>query len=188
MFYAGRMEAPERVIARIFDRVDCSDVTACWMWPGAVYSPGCGHISWQVNNQQFHRTVHRVVYEALVGPIPEGMDLDHLCHDPAICHPDPASACPHRRCCNPSHLEPVSRSVNLRRGGTVAAERAARTHCPQGHPYDDANTYFDTKGRRVCRECSRAWNRDYASRNREKLRAHNKAYRERRREWLRPYY
>ena len=85
------------------------------------------------------KKAHRVSWELLVGPIPEGLELDHLCRN--------------HGCVNPDHLEPVTHAVNVRRGrgGTSWAQKK---HCPQGHPYDDANTYL-YRGRRSCRECSR---------------------------------
>lgn len=81
---------------------------------------------------------HRVVYEAWVGPIPEGLTLDHLCRV---------------RCCvNPLHLEPVTRGENVLRGDAFTAVNARKAHCPQGHPYD----YRDpTHGYRRCTKCDR---------------------------------
>jgi hypothetical protein len=84
---------------------------------------------------------HRVSYELLVGPIPQGLQLDHLCRN--------------RRCINPAHLEPVTSRENTMRGETVAAANASRDHCPSGHPYSDSNTIALGKGGRKCRECDR---------------------------------
>lgn len=84
---------------------------------------------------------HRIAYQLLVGPIPEGMQLDHLCRN--------------RRCVNPDHLEPVTHAENVRRGLSGAYLRA-RTHCPKGHPYDQANTYVSNSGSRNCRACHSA--------------------------------
>ncbi len=89
--------------------------------------------------------VHRVVYRALVGEIPDGMTLDHLCCNPV--------------CVNVEHLEPVTRAENTRRQwaagrGNAGAKERAKTHCPRGHPYDEANTRR-SGGRRYCRTCDR---------------------------------
>jgi hypothetical protein len=86
---------------------------------------------------------HRFAYELLVGPIPEGLELDHLCRNHA--------------CVNPAHLEPVIHVENIRRGDTDAQGRCNRdkTHCPAGHPLDEANTYHNPHGWRACRTCNR---------------------------------
>jgi hypothetical protein len=90
--------------------------------------------------------VHRVAYELLVGPIPEGLELDHLCRN--------------TRCVNPEHLEPVTGRENLMRAvSSWAAKNAAKTHCPQGHPYDEENTKVKRDGGRACRACGREFMR-----------------------------
>jgi hypothetical protein len=78
---------------------------------------------------------HRVAYEHLVGPIPAGMQLDHLCRN--------------RMCVNPEHLEPVTPRENTRRA------RALIRECPSGHPYGPENTRFAPDGRRYCAQCKR---------------------------------
>lgn len=86
--------------------------------------------------------VHRFAYELLVGPIPAGLTLDHLCRN--------------RACVNPTHLEPVTCRDNLLRGESFSAMNAKVASCPQGHLYDLVNTYYrpDRYGRqcRICRE------------------------------------
>ena len=77
-----------------------------------------------------------------VGPLPDGLVLDHLCRN--------------RACVNPEHLEPVTQSVNLLRGETVNAAASARTHCINGHEFSPVNTRISPSGRRVCRSCGRA--------------------------------
>jgi HNH endonuclease len=72
--------------------------TGCWIWCGAMFRGGYGNVRHEGRNV----SAHRAMYEAVVGLIPEGLDLDHLCRTPA--------------CIRPSHLEPVSRGENLRRG------------------------------------------------------------------------
>jgi hypothetical protein len=84
---------------------------------------------------------HRWLYEQVVGPIPSGMELDHLCRRPC--------------CVNPFHVEVVTPRINKLRGNGVAARNAAVTHCPQGHAYDEQNTYRSKKGSRICRRCAR---------------------------------
>lgn len=175
MWYASNMKndnPPHRVIAKIQSRLEVSE-TGCWIWPGATAS-GYGRIAWHASGKGTWGAVHRIMYTYLVGAIPAGLDLDHLCHNPKTC----TAPCIHRACANPSHLEPVSRRVNLLRGGTIPAERAGITHCPSGHPYTEPNTLTDKEGRRYCRECKRIRNRAYYHRNKEKRAAYNKAWRE----------
>ena len=111
---------------------------SCWLWTAALNMPeemNGGYGYW--NN----RVAHRLAYEQLVGPIPEGMVLDHLCRV--------------RRCVNPEHLEVVDRRTNNRRGVGFAGQNAAKTHCPQGHPYSEENLVNLASGFRRCKQCKR---------------------------------
>jgi len=120
----------------------------CWPWLGAKTSWGYG-VFW---NSQRLVGAHRFAYELLVGPIPAGMEIDHLCRVPACVRAL-------------GHLEAVTRSENILRGtgpALLARRNAAVTHCPQGHLYDEANTYIRARmisGRQVvqrhCRACGR---------------------------------
>jgi hypothetical protein len=116
----------------------------CWLWTAMLSDDGYGRIA--VRRRQ--RYAHRVAYEQMVGPIPEGMELDHLCRN--------------RRCVRPDHLEPVTHLENIRRAQTG--------RCRRGHPLAGANLYVDPKGRRVCKQCRRVADlrrhyRDYERRN-----------------------
>lgn len=111
--------------------------SGCWLWTGALNNNGYGRFRDSYS--------HRWAFEHFVGPIAAGLELDHLCRTP--------------RCCCPSHLEAVTRSVNIRRGTSIAAERAMKTHCPEGHAYDDQNTLRDKRGWRKCRACKNARDR-----------------------------
>lgn len=109
---------------------------------------------------------HRIAWERVNGPIPPGHEIDHLCHDPAICHA--GNACPHRACDEPLHLVAVPHGDNVNRGGNrgvqvMAEQRRARTVCPSGHSYDGRNA----KGARTCSICGRARTRRYRARLRE---------------------
>lgn len=120
--------------------------SGCWFWTGSRFSNGYGYFQVQSKPRKA-ALAHRWLYERIVGPIPDGMDLDHLCRV--------------RHCVNPAHLEPVSRSENLRRSpGLMGQAQRKKTHCPRGHPYDETNTYLHL-GRRHCRAC-----RDEETRNR----------------------
>ena len=87
---------------------------------------------------------HRFAYELLSGPVPEGLELDHLCRT--------------RACVRPDHLEPVTAAENQIRGEGKGGLNYASplTHCPLGHPYDEANTHTTKQGYRQCRTCNRA--------------------------------
>lgn len=145
------MTVPERVIARIRAH-SIVDENGCWMWQRAVTN-GYGQIGWTEGCASGHGLTHRLMYVATFGAIPDGMQIDHRCHDPRSCRPERAADCPHRRCCNPEHLKPATGRENVLRGGGFAAENFGKTECPQGHPYDDANTYVAPNGWRQCRVC-----------------------------------
>lgn len=135
---------------RIRSRVIVDPRTGCWIWQRALAGHGYG----QIRIGQTAHYAHRIAYEHFVGPIPEGMTLDHLCHtnDPECPGGDD---CPHRRCCNPEHLEVVTRGENVLRGVGFAAVNARKTHCPSGHEYTLENTALSPEGWRSCRVCSR---------------------------------
>lgn len=108
--------------------------TPCVIWTGGTGGDGYGYGRTRVNGRMVQ--AHRAAYEALVAPIPDGYEVDHLCYVPA--------------CVAADHLEAVTRAENTRR----MTER--RTHCPQGHPYDEVNTYIrPSNGWRGCRACGR---------------------------------
>lgn len=101
---------------------------------------------------------HRVVFEKWHGPVIEGQQVDHVCHNAAAKLGEcPGGPCLHRACINPVHLEAVSQGENLRRSPIFTASLAWRskiTHCPAGHEYNEQNTGI-YKGSRRCRKCAR---------------------------------
>ena len=131
---------------RFWGKVDKGGPGGCWLWTSTMIPDGYGsfRIGSRVDGTRRRVLAHRFAYELLVGPIPEGLTLDHLCRV--------------RRCVNPVHLEPVTGRVNTLRGENPLAKNARKTHCPQGHPYDLLNTYTDPAGRRHCRTCKHAAN------------------------------
>lgn len=128
--------------------------SGCWLWVGALFSNGYGAF-WR--GKQNVRA-HRYSYSLHLGEVPDGLVLDHKCRV--------------RSCVNPHHLEPVTVGENIRRGNQGLLERR-RTHCPRGHPYNEANTYRSAKGKRHCRACGR----EFARRKKARAQTHSAAAR-----------
>jgi hypothetical protein len=107
----------------------------CWLWTGSTVGTwGYGQVS--IGRRRI--PVHRYAYELLVGPIPDGLVIDHLCRVP--------------HCVNPAHLEPVTEQVNILRGTGITAVNATKTACIHGHLFTAENTYI-WHGKRICRAC-----------------------------------
>ena len=136
--------AVEDHISKFWNRVDKTD--SCWVWTGtrtgAQHDYGRFYLG---NGKRIY--AHRFSYELHVGPIPEGLQLDHLCRNPP--------------CVNPNHLEVVTSRENTVRGTSPSAKAARQTRCINGHDYNEANTYRyvpvgSNHERRYCRVCARA--------------------------------
>jgi hypothetical protein len=123
---------------RFWDKVWQGD--GCWLWTGRPNRQGYGVLREGPSGSRTLRA-HRFSYELLVGPILEGLVIDHLCSN--------------TMCVNPDHLDSVTQAENVRRGRTgqaFGAMQRARTHCPQGHEYSNENTYL-WNTYRACRMC-----------------------------------
>ena len=130
------MGLPERFWAKT--RIeDTGYETPCLTWTAYKLPNGYGRFNWQ----RKVRNAHRLAYEVQVGPIPEGLVIDHLCRN--------------RACVNVAHMEPVTNQVNILRGETIMADNAAKTRCSKGHLYDETNTIRRDRGRR-CATCETA--------------------------------
>ncbi len=133
---------------RFWIKVERTD--SCWLWTANKSPDGYGRFAYLAD---FGTSLpHRIARMALVGPIPEGHELDHLCGV--------------RHCVNPDHLEPVTHQENVRRAV------ARRTHCPNGHLYADGNSVSDYAGGRRCLTCRRETNAAYMRRRRAVARQH----------------
>lgn len=118
----------------------------CWLWTGALNRGGYGVVR---DGDGRARILHRLVWELLVGPVPDGMDLDHVCRV--------------RRCCNPAHLEVVTRQINVDRGDYAAGKQRGDS-CRRGHPFTPENTKSNGRNR-CCRKCANEANRRYRERS-----------------------
>jgi hypothetical protein len=130
-------------IQRFFQKADRSGGDdACWLWRGGYDGKGYGRL--KVGRS--YVGAHRFAYEHFVGPIPDGLVLDHF-------------ACDTPACVNPRHVRPVTQRENLMRSDTLPARCQAKTHCPRGHEYTAENTLWCRTGggraARRCRECNR---------------------------------
>ncbi len=126
-----RGDNPIRFWAKVERRAD----SECWPWTASRTASGHGMIQWGGRQQG----AHRIAYTLLVGPIPDGLVIDHLCRVPA--------------CCNPRHMEPVTARENTLRGFGSPAQNARKSSCKRGHEFSTENTYWTRDGRRDCRAC-----------------------------------
>lgn len=146
------------------------DLGPCWLWTLPVHR-GYGRIRTETRQVG----VHRYSYELHNGPIPGGLDVDHLCHEPADC--PGGVTCPHRACVAPAHLDATDPASNRRRGHTDRAGGrdhylGARDECKWGHPLDEANSHWNGR-QRICRICEQ----DRSSRRTAKRKAKRAAAR-----------
>ena len=128
------MKAKKSIRERLASGVDVRG--ECWVWNKSTTHAAHGYGQISIDGKL--KLAHRVSYEEYVGPIPEGLGLDHLCRI--------------RACINWRHLEPVTNKENCERGLT-GQHNSNKTHCPWGHLFDEANTYWYKNNRRKCKAC-----------------------------------
>ena len=121
---------------RFWAKVDKNGPNGCWLWT-ASFNAGYGQF--RMSNPRRLVKAHRFTWELLVGPIPPTLEPDHRCRV--------------TQCVNPAHMELVTHVVNVMRGDSPHAINSRKTHCANGHPFDEANTYITSQGKRMCRRC-----------------------------------
>lgn len=131
LFEADRKPPPAKAPVSInkdfiLARVAIDASSGCWNWTAKVAAHGYG--------RHGHHYAHRSSYEAFVGPVPDGLNIDHLCRN--------------RRCVNPAHLEPVTQLENVRRG-----DAGPKDFCVRGHQFTTDNISLRATGQRMCRAC-----------------------------------
>lgn len=141
--------------------------TGCWLWAGAIDESGYGFMrDERTPGISKSSKAHRLFYERYVGPIPDGLVLDHLCRTPS--------------CVNPDHLEPVTNEENIRRGFGAWAVNSRKVVCKNGHPLHGDNLVMSGHGTRRCLTCRleymKLWQREY--RKTDKYRDYAKKRRE----------
>lgn len=122
----------------------------CWRWKGYLRRHD-GYGDFKVGRRSY--LAHRISYEAFIGAIPSGFQLDHLCRN--------------RWCVNPWHLEPVTNRENCLRGRSPTILIYLSGHCGAGHEMKGENVYVRPDGGRDCRACNREAVRRYAARRHE---------------------
>lgn len=127
---------------RFWAKVDKSRGPAgCWLWLGSRLPKGYGTL----HHQGKRCYAHRIAYTLAIGPIPEGLEIDHV-YD---------RGCTYRHCVNPAHLEPVTHKENNRRSNSITAQQSRQTHCVHGHAFTSNNTRITKSNGRKCRACGR---------------------------------
>jgi hypothetical protein len=135
--YPSVHQKPKPTAVRFWERVAYTfSREGCWPWLGTMHPHGYGRFN---ADGRLH-LAYRWAYEFSRGPVPDGMELDHLCRN--------------RACCNPWHLEAVSHRENTLRGDSFAARFARQTHCKRGHELSGDNL-MPASGRRACKLCNR---------------------------------
>lgn len=122
--------------------------SGCWLWDGALSIGGYALIG-EPRRAHGYAYAHRAIYEAIVGPIPKGLFIDHKCRV--------------RACVNPAHLEPVTHDENMRRGYIL---RPARTVCRNGHSLEGDGAYPSKTKVRLCRICNKAYHAEWRAKRR----------------------
>lgn len=142
----GKSRQPD-LMQWFWDQVDKSG--ECWTWTFRHDKYGYGFF--RIGRR--HIFAHRYSYESSVGPIPDGLEIDHLCRN--------------HICVNPAHLEPVTTRENQYRGQAPNMLLHLSGRCKRGHDVSGINAYLRPDGRIICRECDRQRHREFNARRRQ---------------------
>lgn len=139
-------------------KADRREPDECWPWIKGL-SDGYGRVGFE---GRLH-LAHRIAYELEVGPIPDGLLLDHTCHNADLECPG-GPLCMHRKCVNPKHLDPATFADNIRRGRSY---NGSLTHCRRGHEYTPENTIIQKGKYRSCKKCTRMKQAEHRAKRRK---------------------
>lgn len=153
---------------RFIEKIEVDAATGCWNWTASLFAR-TGYAQFRYSPQKNGRG-HCWAYEHYVGPVPPGLQLDHLCRN--------------KRCVNPGHLEAVTAQENVLRSDNACGLNARKTHCKHGHEFTPENTHVNKAGSRMCRECMRQQGRDWYERNLLHARRYQREYHRARRKRL----
>jgi len=143
IFMPNQHTEPLPLDARFWSKVEFTDT--CWLWQAGTNTNGYGTFSLCSGHPVY---AHRLAFMLLIGPIPAGLELDHLCRVRRCVNP-----LPHTPNATTYGLEPVTPTENWRRGESTSARHHRQTHCIHGHPLSGPNLYVRANGGRVCRTC-----------------------------------
>lgn len=144
--YRTEMRPRRHFMERFWEKVNHTET--CWLWTASV-SHGYGYIGTgsRSDGTRTNKRAHVVAYELLVGPVPKGHDLHHLCGN--------------RNCVRPDHLEVLPRKQHVMRHDGPTGKNARKTKCPKGHPLSGDNLITEKNGARRCRTCRQIWRKPW---------------------------
>lgn len=162
---SNRLPVNTKILIRFFSKIKISpnitfNGTPCWLWTRELDEKG--YARFRYATKQWHGRAHNVSYKMFIGPIPDGLEIDHLCR--------------RRHCVNPVHLEAVTYWTNQLRGVGTLVARTLQTHCKYGHEFTPENTYPMPHGGRQCRICRKIQNAEWHRKNPTKQYQYSKKY------------
>jgi len=143
------MLANDLLLSRLYAGVNTLDTKSCWLWNKSIVKDGYGLMRRKINGKALNIFVHRLSWVTQYGEIPDGMVVDHTCHDPATCIG--GTACQHRHCINPNHMRLTTTKDNVAKGASVRANVGL---CRNNlHEWTESNIKTWANGKTVCKAC-----------------------------------